>query len=78
MKKVRAIVSLEEEDKAWLDRESARRGVSMAELIRIALRTLRRKPTLDKPSFEKQLMSTKGLWTKGDGLAYQQSIRDEW
>ncbi|CCI15011.1 MAG: hypothetical protein ACKPI8_03425 [Microcystis panniformis] len=28
--------------------------------------------------FEALLDKTKGIWTKGDGLEYQQKIREEW
>ena len=28
--------------------------------------------------FEDLLDKTKGIWTKGDGLEYQQKIREEW
>ena len=30
------------------------------------------------PEFEKLLYDTSGIWEKGDGLDYQQSIREEW
>jgi hypothetical protein len=30
------------------------------------------------PDFEALLDSTQGIWTKGDGLEYQQKVREEW
>ena len=30
------------------------------------------------PDFETLLDSTQGIWTKGDGLEYQQKVREEW
>ncbi|MCA2555064.1 MAG: hypothetical protein IM466_15425 [Microcystis sp. M04BS1] len=30
------------------------------------------------PDFETLLENTQGIWTKGDGLEYQQKIREEW
>ena len=30
------------------------------------------------PDFNSLLDSTQGIWTKGDGLDYQQKIREEW
>lgn len=78
MSKVRTVIALEEEDKAWLDRESARRGMSMAQLIRTALRALRQATPPERPSFDEILESTRGLWSGGDGLDYQRRVRDEW
>jgi hypothetical protein len=30
------------------------------------------------PDFDTLLDSTQGVWTKGDGLEYQQKVREEW
>jgi hypothetical protein len=72
---VRTIIGLEEGDKAWLGRKAAEQGVPMAELVRTAVRRMR---DLDEASFQELLRKTRGIWKRGDGLAYQRRIRKEW
>jgi Arc/MetJ-type ribon-helix-helix transcriptional regulator len=74
---VRTIVSLDEEDKVWLDRKAAREGISMTELIRRAVKRLRSEEK-EAQSFERLLRSTSGIGTGEDGLAAQRRLRDEW
>jgi hypothetical protein len=71
----RTIISLEPEEKAWLERTAQARGVSMARLIREAIGRLRQQEDV---SFEDLLDQTRGLWRHGDGLAYQRRLRQEW
>lgn len=72
----RTIISLENDDKKWLDERARREGVSMAELIRRAVKMLRAHP--EGLTTEDLLEKTRGLWKHGDGLAFQESLRDEW
>jgi Arc/MetJ-type ribon-helix-helix transcriptional regulator len=71
----RLLLSIEDQDKAWLERRAAERGVSMAEVVREALRTVRNK---EDASLSKLLSQTKGVWKAGDGLKYQRRLRSEW
>jgi hypothetical protein len=71
----RTIISLDVHDKEWLVRRAAAEGVPMTELVRQAIRRLRQQEDL---SFEEVLGQTRGLWRRGDGLAYQRRARREW
>jgi hypothetical protein len=76
MRSTRTIVSLSEEDKRWLQKYSKRKGVSMAEAIRKGVSKLRDE---DRSSlYQIVLESTRGIWTKGNGLKYQEKMRKEW
>jgi hypothetical protein len=71
----RTIISLESDDKKWLDEESMRTGLPRAEIVRLSIRYMR----LDRQkSFENLLTGTSGTWKEGDALAYQERIRSEW
>jgi len=72
---IRTVIGLEEQDKTWLDRKAAEAGVPMAELVRTAVRRMRE---LDAASFQELLQRTRGIWKRGDGMAYQRRIRREW
>jgi len=71
----RTIISLEEQDKSWLERKAREAGVPMAEVVRQAIRRMQQ---ADDQSFDQLLESTKGVWRKGDGLRYQRKLREEW
>lgn len=71
----RTIISLDPGEKAWLERKAREQGVSMSALVREAIRRLRKQEDV---SFDKLLKQTSGLWRKGDGLAYQRRLREEW
>ncbi len=76
---VRTQISLDEEQKAWLDRQAALRSVSMASLIRQAVTEFRiREQRGPAASFQEILKQTAGIWQDGDGLEYQERIRKEW
>ena len=72
---IRTIISLEPDDKSWLDRRSKESGVPMSELVRRAVRRMRQQ---EEASFEQLLDDTSGLWTAGDGLDFQRRARSEW
>ena len=75
---IRTVVSLDPDDKRWLDRAAEAENTSMTELVRRAVRLLRTTAPPTAPSLEELLRVTAGTWRHGDGLAYQQRIRKEW
>jgi hypothetical protein len=76
MRSTRTIVTLSKDDKEWLERYSRGKGLSMAQIVRKGIARLRNE---ERPSlYEDTLQSTRGLWTKGDGLKYQKELRQEW
>jgi hypothetical protein len=74
---VRTIISLDEDDKAWLDARARALGVPMTALIRTAVRMLRSQPA-GEPTTAELIDQTRGVWREGDGLDYQERLRDEW
>jgi len=74
----RTVISLDEDDKEWLDRRADEEGVPMTELVRRAVRLLRARLEGDEPSFEELLERSRDTWDQKGGLAYQRELRDEW
>ncbi|MCF8107639.1 MAG: hypothetical protein K9J81_01460 [Desulfohalobiaceae bacterium] len=72
----RTIITLPDEDKAWLEQYSRLRGISMAEGIRSALKLLRENK--HQETYRSLVERTRGIWTQGDGLTYQRKLRSEW
>lgn len=75
---VRTVISLDEEDKRWLDAMAREQHVPMAQVVRQALRRLREESMRENSGWDELLRQTSGIWKKGDGLAYQRRARDEW
>jgi len=75
---VRTVVSLETNDKRWLDERAAAEGVPMTEMVRRAVRLLRQQSRRRPPGLEDLLDRTAGVWKRGDGLTYQKKMRREW
>jgi hypothetical protein len=71
---IRTVISLDPEDKEWLEQKAKEERVPIARLVRRAVRRYREECELSSPSLEE----TAGLWKAGDGLAYQHRIREEW
>ena len=72
------VIALADDDKAWLDREARSARVPMTELIRRAVASFR---ALQRPtgrSVHEALDRTAGIWRRGDGLAWQRRLREEW
>ncbi|MFP4209139.1 MAG: hypothetical protein ACLFSC_10810 [Wenzhouxiangella sp.] len=75
----RTIVNISPEDKRWLDQEARSRRVSMTSLVSEAVHEYRlRQQCLNQPDLNAILADTAGIWTGGDGLNWQQSLREEW
>lgn len=72
---VRTIISLDDDDREWLERKAASEGVPMTKLVREAIRLMRQQRDA---SFERLFDQTSGLGRKGDGLAHQRRLRREW
>ena len=75
---IRTIISLDSDDKRWLDSVADAEGTSMTELVRRAVRLLRASVPGPEPALADILKATAGSWIQGDGLAYQQRVRGEW
>lgn len=75
---VRTVISLPEDDKAWLDARAKREGKPMTALVREAVALLRAKKKPSEMSWEEALEATRGTWTEGDGLEWQLKLRAEW
>jgi hypothetical protein len=69
------ILSIEDQDKMWLEKKAREKNVSMAELIREAVRKMRKG---EQTTLEQALKTTQGIWRDGDGLRYQRRVRREW
>jgi ribbon-helix-helix CopG family protein len=77
---IRTLISLDDEDKQWLDRKAKEDGMTMAQLVRIAVQRYREQCEREatQPSLEELLRRTSGLWRGGDGLEAQLRLRGEW
>lgn len=75
---VRTVISLDPEDKAWLDRQARQERVPMTRLVRRAIQRLRKESETNPSSFDRLLRETSGLRDFGDALTYQRKLRGEW
>lgn len=74
---VRTVISIDEEDKRWLDRRAEREGIPMTELVRRAVKRFRSEET-EAQRFDRLLKVTSGIGAGEDGLVVQRRLRDEW
>jgi hypothetical protein len=74
----RMIISIPEDEKAWLVSYSRRHRLSSAEVIRRAIREFRRKKS--EKGLAAVLRETAGIWTspKGGSLDHVGALRQEW
>ena len=74
----RTIISISDEDKAWLDHYSRRHHQSLAETVRQAVGHFRSR--MHRPVEDSVLEETAGIWRHKaiDGLTYTESLRGEW
>lgn len=75
---VRTVISLTDDDKAWLDRRARDEGVTMTEVVRRSVRFYRSVCDPEDADFLSLLDRTSGAWKLGDGLEYQRRARSEW
>ena len=76
---IRTIISLEKQDKKWLDHVAKTQHLSMAKVMRLAIKEYQLKHREITPTpLEVLLNKTKGIWPTEDGLTYQAKIRGEW
>jgi hypothetical protein len=75
---IRTIVSLDPDDKAWLDRKARQERMPMTRLVRRAIKQMRQESEDHPSGFERLLRETSGLRKFGDGLAVQRKLRGEW
>ena len=72
----RTIITLPNEEKAWLEGYSKAHGISMAEGVRRALMLLRNAE--GQSTYTSLVKQTQGLWAVEDGLRCQEQLRSEW
>ena len=75
---VRTVISLDVEDKAWLDRQAKRERIPMTRLVQRAVQRLRHEAEANPSGFVRLLRETSGAGHFGDGLTYQRKLRGEW
>jgi hypothetical protein len=75
---VRTLISIDPDDKAWLDREAKREGVPMTRVVQRAIAELRKQAEGNPAAFERLLRETAGVKKFGDGLTYQRKLRAQW
>lgn len=77
---IRTLISLDDEDKTWLDRRAKEEGLTMTQLVRNAVKRYREQceASAGEPSLDQLLQRTAGIRQGGDGLAWQQEVRGEW
>jgi predicted transcriptional regulator len=76
---VRTVISLDDDDKSWLDQIAKREHTSMTEVVRRAIRAYRQHAsTIQQPSLDALLKRTSGTWVSEDGSLYQSKLRSEW
>lgn len=76
---VRTVISLNKDDKKWLDKKASKDHIPMTEMVRRAIAHYRHCEDVNNLSANKSILQeTSGIWTKGDGLSYQEKIRSEW
>jgi len=75
---IRTLISLDPEDKLWLDRKAEEENVSMTQLVRTAIRRYREERETEAPTLDRLLEETAGILKGEDGLAVQLRLRGEW
>ena len=72
----RMIITVSEQEKQWLGNYSKAHNISVAEAIRQGISYLKDSQSL--APYQKTVNETAGIWSKGDGLKYQERLRGEW
>jgi hypothetical protein len=72
----RTMITISDDDKAWLKTYCRPHNVSMVEAIRRSISCLKTKEAKD--TYKAIVNKTRGSWQKEDGLQYQDQMRYEW
>jgi hypothetical protein len=75
---MRTLVDIPKADRIWLDQEAKKEGVSMAEMVRQAIKAMKSARQSNHRQLMAQIKSLQGTWKKGDGLKWQEKLRSEW
>jgi hypothetical protein len=79
---IRTVISIDNDEKRWLDRKAKEEGTTMTEVVRKAIKQYRlggRKPKGPGSTYAEVLEMTKGTWTNGDAVEWVRKMRsDEW
>ena len=75
---IRTLISLDPEEKAWLDQKARETGRTMTAVVREAVARYRAEDSRRKRPVGTLLTRTSGIWKRGDGLAWQRRLRSEW
>lgn len=73
----RTLITLDDQAKAWLASQAKAERVSMNEIVRRAVDRLRVEYERTQ-ALAQGLRETAGIWKHGDGLEWQNRLRDEW
>jgi len=73
----RTLINLDDQAKAWLASQARAERVSMSEIVRRAVDQLRAEYERTQ-ALAQGLQQTAGIWKHGDGLDWQNHLRDEW
>ena len=79
---VRTIISIDDDEKSWLDRRAKEQGTTMTEVVRQAIRQYRmggRKSSGKGQTYAEILKLSKGTWSQGDAVEWVRKQRaEEW
>jgi hypothetical protein len=76
---LRIVITFDPEDRAWLDRKARQTGRPVTALVREAVAHYRAEDGRHGNTDLAELVrKTKGLRKRGDGLVWQDKLRDEW
>lgn len=73
----RTLITFDDRVKAWLASQAKAERVSMNEIVRRAVDRLRVEHERTQ-ALAQGLRETAGIWKHGDGLEWQNRLRDEW
>ena len=74
----RTIISLPNPQKQWLEDVAKREGVAMTAVVRDAVAHYQQHLAAPLDDFSALGSRLQGTWKRGDGLAWQTQVRDEW
>lgn len=72
----RTIITISDEERRWLSAFTRAHRISLAEGVRRGIACL--KASEGSKNYQEIIKVTRGLWKKGDSLAYQKQLRSEW